>query len=270
LFISEVIIEIKISDLLISLRYILFNFGTVLALNKKNTILMNFIKQIPFYIILIIPCLLVAQIIETNTEQEIDSTNYYYIIKGDSIPREFINLEEVVLLNKLKFTSKENRKRYLILRRKTRKVYPYAKLASERLTVMMERLKNVEKKRDKKKYTKRVQKFIEEEFTEKLKKFTRTEGQILAKLIDRQTGRTAFDLVKELRTGWKAFWYNTTANIFDISLKEEYNPYVNKEDYLIEDILERSFQENILERQAPAFPIDFLDLTVYWNKISKE
>ena len=160
-----------------------------------------------------IPCLLVAQTIETNTSQEIDSTRYYYIIKGDSIPREFIDLEEVVLLNKLEFTSKENRKRYLILRRKTRKVYPYAKLAAERLTVMTERLKTIEKKRDQKKYTKRVQKYIEEEFTETLKKFTRTEGQILAKLIHRQTGRTGFDLVKELRTAWKAFWYNTTANL---------------------------------------------------------
>ena len=135
---------------------------------------------------------------------------------------------------------------------------------------MTERLKTIEKKRDKNKYTKRVQKYIEEEFTEKLKKFTRTEGQILAKLIERQTGRTAFDLVKELRSGWKAFWYNTTANIFNISLKEEYDPYVNIEDYLIEDILERSFQENILKRQAPAFPIDFLELTAYWNKKSKE
>ena len=76
--------------------------------------------------------------------------------------------------------------------------------------------------------------------------------------------------MKELRSGWKAFWYNTTANIFDISLKEEYDPYVNIEDYLIEDILERSFQENILKRQAPAFSIDFLELTAYWNKKSKE
>ena len=231
---------------------------------------MNILKQISFYVFLIIPCLLVAQTIETKTTQEIDSTNYYYIIKGDSIPREFIDLEEVILLNKLEFTSKENRKRYLILRRKTRKVYPYAKLAAERLIVMTERLKTIEKKRDKKKYTKRVQKYIEEEFTETLKKFTRTEGQTLAKLIHRQTGRTGFDLVKELRTGWKAFWYNTTANLFDISLKDEYDPFTNKEDYLIEDILERSFQENILERQAPAFPIDYLDLTAYWNKKSIE
>lgn len=215
---------------------------------------------------IIVPIFVFSQIDKNNNQQKIDTTNFYYIIKGDSIPREFIDLEEVILLSKLQFTSKEDRRRYLILRRKTRKVYPYAKLASERLFIMSEKLKTIKRKRDKQKYTKRVQKYIEEEFSDKLKKFTRTEGQILAKLIHRQTGRTSFDLVKELRTSWRAFWYNTSASLFDISLKEEYNPFKNKEDYLIEDILERSFQENILERQKPAFPIDFFELQLFWNK----
>ena len=202
---------------------------------------------------------------EYRTKQDSVET-FYYIIEGDTIPREFIDLEEVVLLNKLEFTSKEDRRRYLILRRKTRKVYPYAKMAAERLTVMQTRLESLEKKRDKKRYTKRVQQYIEGEFSETLKKFTRTEGQILVKLIYRQTGITAFDLVKELRSGWRAFWYNTTASMFDISLKESYRPFEVKEDYLIEDILERSFQSELLERQAPAFEIDFLDLTAHWNR----
>ena len=216
---------------------------------------------------ILVPIFVFSQIEKNNNnQQKIDTTNYYYIIKGDSIPREFIDLEEVILLNKLQFTSKEDRRRYFILRRKTRKVYPYAKLASERLITMSERLKTIKRKSDKKKYTKRVQKYIEEEFSDRLKKFTRTEGQILAKLIHRQTGRTSFELVKELRTSWRAFWYNTTANLFDISLKEKYDPFKNKEDYLIEDILERSFQENILERQEPAFPIDFFELQSFWNQ----
>ncbi len=210
-----------------------------------------------------------GQTLEEIKEDSDSLTTFYYIIEGDTIPREFIDLDEVVLLNKLEFNSKEDRRRYLILRRKTRKVYPYAKLASERLTTMTERLKTVEKKRDQRRYTKRIQKYIEEEFSEKLKKLTRTEGQILVKLIHRQTGRTAFDLVKELRTGWRAFWYNTTASLFDISIKEEYTPFDNKEDYLIEDILERSFQSNKLERQEPAFDIDYLDLTAHWNKKTK-
>tara|TARA_R100001369_G_scaffold84683_1_gene117695 strand:- start:865 stop:1569 length:705 start_codon:yes stop_codon:yes gene_type:complete len=208
----------------------------------------------------------IAQEIGPVNKVETDTTEkLYYIVKGDTVPREFIDLEEVVLLNKLKFNSKNDRRRYLILRRKTRKVYPYAKLAAERLTTMNERLETLEKNRLKRKYTRRIQKYIEEEFSEKLKKLTHTEGQILVKLIHRQTGRTAFELVKELRTGWRAFWYNTTASLFEISLKEKYQPFVNKEDYIIEDVLERSFQSNILERQEPAFKIDYLDLTEHWN-----
>ncbi|SDF02950.1 protein of unknown function [Ulvibacter litoralis] len=248
---------------------ILFNFGMILADSPKMKV--NSI-HITFFLCMVLSFIGAdanAQTIDTYQEKKNDSVeSFYYIIEGDSIPREFIDLEEVVLLNKMEFTSKEDRRRYLILRRKTRKVYPYAKLASERLTTMTERLKTIESKKDRKRYTKRVQKYIEEEFSEKLKKLTRTEGQILVKLIHRQTGRTAFDLVKELRTGWRAFWYNTTANMFDITIKEEYRPFEVKEDYLIEDILERSFQVNILERQKPAFKIDYLDLTSYWNKMA--
>lgn len=225
--------------------------------------------KLPIYIVLIVflPFIGSAQTISSGIEKAKDSVEVqYFIVKGDTIPREFIDLQEVVLLNKLKFTSKTDRRRYLILRRKTRKVYPYAKLAAERLTTMTERLETIEKKSERRKYTKRIQKYIEEEFSGKLKKLTRTEGQILVKLIHRQTGRTAFDLVKELRTGWRAFWYNTTANMFDISIKEEYMPFEDKEDYLIEDVLERSFQSNILIRQKPAFEIDYLDLTSHWNQ----
>ncbi len=119
--------------------------------------------------------------------------------------------------------------------------------------------------KDKRIYSKRIQKYIEEEFSEKLKKLTHTEGQILVKLIYRQTGFTTFDLVKELRTGWRAFWYNTTASFFDISLKEKFDPYNVTEDYLIEDILQRSFQAGILENQEAATAIDFADLKEHWK-----
>lgn len=206
---------------------------------------------------------------ETITKRKDSSEVMYYFIEGDSIAREMIDLDEVILLDKLQFKSTEDRRQYLILRRKTRKVYPYAKLAAERLTTMSERLKTLDRKGDRRRYTKRIQKYVEGEFSERLKKLTHSEGQILVKLVHRQTGRTTFDLVKELRTGWRAFWYNTTANLFEISLKEEYRPFEVREDYLIEDILERSFQDDILERQKPAFPIDYLDLSSYWIKKSK-
>lgn len=215
------------------------------------------------YIFILFPFFLFSQI----NEVEKDSTDYdYYIIEGDSIPRETINLDEVYVLNKLKFDSKEDRMRYLILRRKTIKVYPYAKMAADRLDSLNSRLEKLKTKREKKKYTKVIQKYIEGEFSDRLKKLTRTEGQILIKLIHRQTGETTFNLVKELRSGWSAFWYNTTASMFDLSLKEGFDPLNVKEDFLIEDILQRNFMSGILKRQKAAKEYNFYDLTDKWIK----
>jgi len=194
-----------------------------------------------------------------------DSTEYIYmIIDGDTLPRQFIDLEEVYLLSQLKFDSAEDRRNYLILRRRTRKVYPYAKLAADRLHTMNNRLETLQTNRERRIYTRRIQKYIEEEFTEELKKLTRSEGRILVKLIHRQTGETVFDLIKDFRTGWRAFWYNTTASMFDISLKSEFQPHLVKEDFLIEDILQRGFQEGALELQHPATPLNYFDLKDKW------
>lgn len=217
-------------------------------------------------------CLFLPVISWSQETIEKDSTDYeFIIIEGDSIPRSAIDLNEVLLLHKLKFDSKEDRKRYLILRRKTIKVYPYAKLAAERLKSLNDRLASMERRRDKKRYAKIIQRYIEDEFSAELKKLTRTEGQILIKLIHRQTGKTAFQLIKELRNGWRAFWFNNTASLFDISLKREFVPETDKEDYLIEDILQRNFQNGRLVRQKPARDIDFLKLTDKWlNADSKE
>ncbi len=201
----------------------------------------------------------------------IDTTRYvqYYIVDGDTIPHEAIDLDEVIILGRLKFKDKLSRRRYLILRRKTRKVYPYAKLAAERLTTLNDRLEGIESKKKKKRYIKILQKYMEEEFTAELKKLTRTEGQILVKLIYRQTGNTMFQLVKEYRSGWKAFWYNNTARLFNISLKEKYDPINVEEDYWIEDILQRSFQSNILKEQQTVLDFSFYDLRNKWSDTTK-
>ncbi|NQY07539.1 MAG: DUF4294 domain-containing protein, partial [Flavobacteriaceae bacterium] len=123
----------------------------------------------------------------------------YFMFEGDSIFVKNIELDDVYVLKNLKFEDKDERIQYLILKRKVKKVYPYAKMASDKLTDLTNQLDSIKGKRARKRYTKKIQKFIEQEFSEELKKLTRTEGQILVKLIHRQTGRTAFSLVKELR-----------------------------------------------------------------------
>ncbi|WP_029034525.1 DUF4294 domain-containing protein [Salinimicrobium terrae] len=219
-------------------------------------------RQILFIYLFLAPLPILAQVEEPVQ----DSVDYeFYIIEGDTIARSHIDLDEVLILGRLKFDSDLERRKYLILRRKTIKVYPYAKLASERLVELNNRLDQIKSKRDRKRYTKIVQDYIENQFSAELKKLTRTEGQILVKLIHRQTGITAFDLVKDLKSGWRAFWYNTTASFFDISLKEEFDPSKNEEDYYIEDILQRAFQGKQLERQPSALDYNFLELTDKWS-----
>jgi len=191
------------------------------------------------------------------------------IMEGDSIMQSTIALEEYYVFSKLKFSSYEEKLRYYILRRKTLKVYPYAKLAADRLTELNDSLTRITKNSDKRKYTREIQKYIEGEFSDELKKLTRTEGQILVKLIHRQTGNTAFDLVKELRNGWRAFWYNATAKMFKISIKEEFHPELVHEDYLIEDILQRAFSEFRIERQKSALNFDYSQLTDKWSAQKK-
>lgn len=175
-------------------------------------------------------------------------------VEDDSIT---ISLPEVMLFKKLKFNTTKDKRYYYWYYRKVYKAYPYAKLAAERLLKLNNQLEKIRSKRKRKKHTKKMQQYMEGEFTDELKKMTRTEGKILIKLLHRQTGLTAFDLVKEYRSGWKAFWYNTTAKVFKLSLKSEYQPETEAIDFLVEDILQRSFSNGRLDEQQARLQIDY-------------
>lgn len=190
------------------------------------------------------------------------------IIVGDTISNNSIGLNEIFILPKLKLTTSDSRRRYLILQRKTIKVYPYAKLAAERLKLLNDRMSLLKSKQSKKKYARMIQKFVEDEFAEKLKRNTVTEGQILIKLIHRQTGDTAFDLIKSLRSGWRAYWYNNFAKLFKMSLKTPFDPKECEEDYLIEDILQRQFQNGQLDYQKSHQEFDLYKLSKKWKPLN--
>ena len=171
-----------------------------------------------------------------------------YIIEGDTLANPYVDLGEVIVLPSLKFDSYNDYLSYYRLRKRTLKVYPYAKMASERLVVLNDRLSKIKRKRARKRYTKRVERYLEGEFKDELKRLTRSEGRILVKLIHRETGQTTHGLIKKLRSGWRAFVYQTTAKLFDIDLKTTYNPTDDEEDALIEGILLRAFADGTLHQ----------------------
>ena len=172
------------------------------------------------------------------------------IIDGDTVP--MVILDEILFIPKPAFDNEEARRRYYRLKKKVYKVYPWAVLAGTQLDTLNSRLNRIDKKRKRKKYIKEFQDYLEKEFEPELRKLTRSEGQILCKLIYRETGMTAFDLIKDYRSSWKAFWYNTSAYFYDISLKKEYTPTTDDEDRLIENILQRAFLEEILTERVKA------------------
>jgi ABC-type transporter MlaC component len=199
-----------------------------------------------------------GQIVSSVERNELEVT------EQDTIIDDKVLLEEVIVDKRR--LSVEERKAFLILQNRVYKVYPYAKVASEKLIAMNANLDRLTNKKDKKRYFKIVEDYLENEFTDKLKKLSRKQGQILVKLIHRQTGKTTFDLIKDYKSGWKAFWSNNTARVFDINLKRKYNPRAENEDYLIETILQRGFQDGRLVNQKGVSEYDILDLNAIWIK----
>ena len=196
-------------------------------------------------LIFILPIFFITRSISQN--KKYNDSDLLIMIEGDSIATKSIDLKEITIYPPLNFKSIDDQMRYYTIKRKTLKVYPYALLASERLEKLNSRLPLIKTRDQKKKYTRVVEKYIEKEFSNELKKLTRSEGQILIKLIYRETGLTVYKLVKELRNGFRAFSYNSLAKLFDISIKTQYNPMTNNEDAIIEDILNRAYADKSIK-----------------------
>lgn len=217
-------------------------------------------KQYLFFLFLF------STLISSSQQIDHETATDYIRIEGDTIVKGSIGLNEILLLPRRPFKNSEQIRKYLILKRKTIKVYPYSVMASKRLKSLNNRLLIIKTKRERRRYTRMVQKFLEDELTPELSKLTKSEGQILIKLIYRQTGITTYNLVKNLRNGVKAFLYNTTARFFDLNLKTEFNPEIILDDYYIEDIIQRSVRDNLIEYNEPKNKYDLFKLKTLWDK----
>jgi hypothetical protein len=119
--------------------------------------------------------------------------------------------------------------------RAVKKVYPLALDAAQRLEELDRELEKLEVKKDRKAYTKAVEDALKEEITPMLWKMTRYEGKILVKLIDRETNHNVFSIVKDIRSGFTANFYQALARLFGANLKLEYDP--KGEDVVLEQIV---------------------------------
>lgn len=145
------------------------------------------------------------------------------VIDGDTIPE--ITLVAYNVSAKRTWKSKTAYNRHLRLQKKVVKVYPFAHLAAQKLEQYAMQLDSVQSEREKKKFYKRIEAEIKMEYEGELRKLTVSEGRILIKLLDRETGNTSYTLVTELRGKFSAFFWQGLARIFGHDLKSSYDPY---------------------------------------------
>ena len=155
------------------------------------------------------------------------------VVDGDTVLMH--NLPQLIIKDKRTFKSRRQAVRYNRLVRNVKKVYPYSRLASNLLAQYSDTLAQVENPRERRKIMKQAEKELWDRYGDELKKMTMTQGLILIKLIDRQTGSTSYELVHELRGSFTAFIFQSLARLFHLNLKKQYNEA--GQDQKIEDIV---------------------------------
>lgn len=171
----------------------------------------------------------------TDADKLREGTTVTAIVIGkDTVP--VVNLPVFRIMDVRNFKSKKEEKNYYRLKRDVMKVYPYAKLAGEKLRLYNDTLVKIPNERMRRKFLKRVEKELKDEFTDDLEDMGYNQGRILIRLIDRETGNTSYHLVEELRGTFSAFFWQSIARIFGHNLKSRYNPKEG-EDKLIEEIV---------------------------------
>jgi hypothetical protein len=156
------------------------------------------------------------------------------VIEGnDTLP--LVELPEVSVYERRDFEYLYLKRRYRRMIRNVKKAYPYARIAAEELKALDDHLLTIKSEKEQKAYINQAEKDIMKRFEKDVRKLTVTQGIILVKLIDRETGRTSYQVIKELKGGFTAFFWQGIARIFGNNLKTEYDP--EKRDKVMEDIV---------------------------------
>jgi len=145
------------------------------------------------------------------------------------------SLQEAVIQPRKRSAETRDLRQYRKLIYNVKKVYPYAKLAGEKFGEVNAHLQTLETNKEQKEYIKQVEDELLKQYEEDLKNLTITQGRILIKLIDRETNKTSYEVVKDLRGSFQAAFWQAIARIFGSNLKTEFD--AEGEDKVLNEIM---------------------------------
>lgn len=143
------------------------------------------------------------------------------VVDGDTLAN--VAIEKVYIFPWQKFKHHRDEAKYRRLIYNLKKVYPYAILARNMLMSMEADVAKIKGKRERERYIKAAEDRLRAEFEQPLKKLSISQGKLLLKLIDRETGRTSYSIVKELRGSFSAFCWQSLARIFGSNMKSTFD-----------------------------------------------
>lgn len=134
-------------------------------------------------------------------------------------------LHEYIKYSDIRFRSKRDKKAYDRLVRDVKKTLPYAKEISNIIVETYEYMETLPNDKARQEHLNKMEGHLKEVYTPKMKKLTRSQGQLLMKLVDRETNSSSYHIVDAFMGRGKAIFYNAFASLFGNSLKKRYQPF---------------------------------------------
>lgn len=159
---------------------------------------------------------------------------YYTNIDGEDV--KMIVLNEVTVFPPLKFKNKKEEEFYWRTVRDVKKTLPYAKLICETLLETYEYIETFPTKKERDDYLKRMESAIFKQYKPVLKTFTKSQAQMLCKLIKRETNQSGYSIIKAFLGSFRAGFWQTFGRFFGVNLKVDYKPEKDRKDAIIERV----------------------------------
>lgn len=135
-----------------------------------------------------------------------------------------------------KFKNRKAEQYYWRTVRDVKRTLPYAKLIYSTLLETYEYIETFPTQKEREDYLKKMEKEIFNQYKPVMKTFTKSQGKMLIKLINRETNQSSYEIVKAFLGSFRAGFWQAFGKLFGVSMKTDYNPEKNKDDAMIERI----------------------------------
>lgn len=165
-----------------------------------------------------------------------------YEMNGETI----LVMDDILIAKKPAFNNQLDQNYYYFINKKLVRVYPLFLTALQQYRDIQGQMQRMAPE-SKQQYTRKLQQELANKYEAQLRDLTTSEGRVFAKMMSRATGRTVYEIIRELRGGWSAFWWNVKGKVADVDIKAQYDPHNDRTDLYLESLLQTHWGSGTLK-----------------------